>query len=177
MDEAILSTLNKMVTWPGVGLFGQIVQQPWAGIILVVMILWWAWEYHRLNLVPWALLAVAVTDPLCSHILKPLFARDRPYLHVPMLACPYGSGGGFSMPSSHAANVFALAAVFGAPWLWALAAAVALSRVIIGVHYPSDVLAGGLVGVGAGLSFRKIGAWFQDFRARRTGRDPRREPG
>ena len=58
-----------------------------------------------------------------------------------------------SFPSAHAAMVFALAAVIGflAPrWFYpalALAGVVAVSRVALGVHYPSDVAAGAMLGV------------------------------
>jgi undecaprenyl-diphosphatase len=58
-----------------------------------------------------------------------------------------------SMPSSHAANAFALAAVLGRRrvWyaipIWALAALVGFSRVYLNRHYLSDVLVGALIGV------------------------------
>ena len=62
------------------------------------------------------------------------------------------------MPSGHAAASAAgaviLAYLLGGRWAWAvglLAVAVAFGRVYVGVHYPSDVLAGAALGVVVGL--------------------------
>jgi len=69
---------------------------------------------------------------------------------------------GDSFPSSHAAHAFLLATVLGATFddpgsqraLWGLASGVALQRLKEGVHYPTDVLAGGALGwwIGRGLA-------------------------
>jgi undecaprenyl-diphosphatase len=62
-------------------------------------------------------------------------------------------GSGFSFPSSHAVNNFAGALVlaFFIPhikwWFFGYAAIVAFSRVYIGVHYPSDVIGGSIIGL------------------------------
>jgi len=69
---------------------------------------------------------------------------------------------GSSFPSGHAASAFAFAAGAGqelpvlAGPLVALAAAVGYSRVHTGVHHPTDVLGGALVGVGAGYATRRL---------------------
>jgi undecaprenyl-diphosphatase len=63
-----------------------------------------------------------------------------------------------SFPSSHAVNNFAIATMFAwyyrrwRYWFYAWAAVVALSRVFVGVHYPSDVAGGALIGTGVALA-------------------------
>jgi len=64
----------------------------------------------------------------------------------------------FSFPSGHATNAFAICTVvsiafpFIAPVLAILAASVAASRVVLGLHYASDVLVGALIGATCGLA-------------------------
>jgi membrane-associated phospholipid phosphatase len=75
--------------------------------------------------------------------VKQLVRRPRPRLEgLPPLA---GTVSGLSYPSAHAATSFAAASVLGRRW-YPLAAAIALSRPYLGVHYPSDVAAGAALG-------------------------------
>lgn len=80
-------------------------------------------------------------------LLKNLFKRPRP---LAMLITEYG----YSFPSGHAALSFTLAAVFSNRWegkktfFYTMASIIALTRVFLGVHYPSDIIAGSLLGFG-----------------------------
>ncbi len=103
--------------------------------------------------------ALAVSDLVGAQVLRPLFGRMRPCFAlagtVRWLA-PVSDVG--SIPSLHASNFFAMAAVaWGAGRRLgiaavAVAAAVAWSRVYIGVHWPTDVLAGAAWGTACGIS-------------------------
>ena len=104
-----------------------------------------------------ALLALAVGALITNIILKPAFARIRPYEMIDGLILLVEKQKDFSFHSGHYCESFAAAtALLGhlprriGIGLVILALLVALSRLYVGVHYPSDVLGGILVGIGAG---------------------------
>lgn len=81
--------------------------------------------------------------------MKLVVRRRRPDL--PDLPPLTGTATGLSFPSAHASTSFVAAALYGRLGLprvplYGLATALALSRVYLGVHYPSDVLGGALLG-------------------------------
>jgi len=96
---------------------------------------------------------IVASDQLSSSFLKHLFERPRPCHVLTDVRLLVGCGGGWSFPSSHAVNNFAAAAVASAfyprsaRWLYGYALLVAYSRVYVGVHYPSDILGGALIGI------------------------------
>lgn len=88
----------------------------------------------------------------CSVILKPLVARPRPYdVNAVQLLIPPLSD--YSFPSGHTGAAFAAASslFFSKNRLWIPALVIAVlmgfSRLYLYVHYPSDVLAGALLGI------------------------------
>lgn len=87
-----------------------------------------------------------------SAYLKHRFKRERPYLVDPTIVPPVPLPRNSSYPSGHASSAFAAARVIATlePSLtreaYSLATQVAVSRVYAGVHYPTDVVAGALVG-------------------------------
>ena len=101
------------------------------------------------------LISIIAVDSISAQILKPFFERIRPsHVYAKELNLLVSKGGQWSMPSNHAANVFALAVVLSYFYekvkipLFVLAWIIAFSRVYVGVHYPGDVLVGGILGYG-----------------------------
>lgn len=101
-----------------------------------------------------ALLSMGICFLLCNLILKNLVARTRPYEVIPELTTLIPHPTDYSFPSGHTSASFACALVlygmlpkkYGVPIL-ILAVLIGLSRMYVGVHYPSDVLGGMLIAV------------------------------
>lgn len=104
-------------------------------------------------------ITIALADNLCADYIRPLLCRPRP-THADsgisaMVHIVNGyHGGHYGMPSCHSANSFGLAAITmlifrnrkltAFIYLWAVFHT--YSRIYLGVHYPGDILVGGLVG-------------------------------
>lgn len=96
---------------------------------------------------------IVFSDQLSSSVLKFMFDRPRPCHTLVDVRLLVPCGSGYSFPSSHAVNGFAAATVlshyFGRWWwgFFGFAFLLALSRVYVGVHYPSDVIGGATIGL------------------------------
>jgi undecaprenyl-diphosphatase len=116
-----------------------------------------------------AILLIVFSDQISVHAFKNIFLRYRPCHNLLIQSLVHvndGCGGTYGFISSHAANVFALAMFLGllfkdkinyfmiAIFIWAIF--VSYSRIYNGVHYPADVAAGGIVGMGIGIAIFKF---------------------
>ena len=106
------------------------------------------------------ILVVSIGDPLVLNIIKKTIERPRPCIGLfPNVVERLGCSDTGSMPSAHAANWAAMTMVlflFYRRSLWImgpLALGVSFSRIYNGVHYPSDVLAGLIIGAGYAVAF------------------------
>ena len=116
-----------------------------------------------------AILCVVLTDQISVHAFKNVFERLRPCWTSDLdgqfrLVKEY-CGGQFGFVSSHAANTFGFATLMGIVFkekipnlrwmLFLWAAVISYSRVYLGVHFPLDIIFGGLLGSGIAVAVAK----------------------
>lgn len=112
-----------------------------------------------------------------STVLKYSVNRDRPFVTYPFIE-KASSGGSPSFPSGHTSTAFSTATtlsmsfpkwyVIAPSFIWA--SAVGYSRMNLGVHYPSDVLVGAIIGSGSAFLSYELNKWVNKKR-----RKPRNE--
>jgi undecaprenyl-diphosphatase len=144
-------------------------EHPWLTALFIVLSAWWVkgpllvglglcsdLRCRRLPLAFGAAALAVGAASLASHLLKEAFDRARPPEGDPSLGSLTPLPDNPSFPSGHSATAFAAATAVAIlsprlrPWALGIAAAVALSRLYLRVHFPLDVMAGALLGAGVG---------------------------
>jgi len=175
MDKAVFLFINQTlgspvgdVVWPAITSYDRF----W--IVRIALAALWLWLLIRggrkgRTVAILTILVLIVCDKMSSEVLKEFFMRPRPCHEIdgarviPEVRLLVHCGPGQSFPSSHAVNNFGLATLFSLYYrrfTWAFlgwAALVALSRLAVGVHYPSDILGGAIIGVL--LAFILVRGW------------------
>lgn len=123
-----------------------------AGFVITLPVLMILFKRDGLRLVGAEILIVLSASHLIIHVIKKMVNRPRPWIAlenvnsfgIPLYYC--------SFPSGHTTAAFSTAAVLSINFpsfssvFFLIASIVGISRVYLGVHYPSDVLIGGIIG-------------------------------
>ena len=110
------------------------------------------------------------------YLLSHWFERTRPFRAFPDLVTPliHAPLTNFSLPSGHAATSFALAASLSltypkfAPGVFTVAFLISLGRVAVGVHYPTDVAVGAMIGASVSLAVHLFAQRYRGKKERRA---------
>jgi len=157
-ELALCQAVNRSLRFPGVNGYFRVVSRlgdgwAWYALILALPLL------RPVDGLALALL-MTFTGLVCTlsyKLLKRKLVRERPFISFPTIQCAMPPLDRYSFPSGHTLHAVCFTTVLAgtAPSL-ALAMlpftlSVAASRVVLGLHYPSDVLAGALIGMILGL--------------------------
>jgi len=129
-----------------------------AGVPAGILIAGYLQHDKDLELKGWKIVGALAVNTVIAEGLKYVVNRERPYEKYPLLIHAFdNTEKGQSFPSGHTSEAFAMAASLSIEckkWYvvipaYSYATAVGYSRLYLGEHYPTDVLAGAAVGIGS----------------------------
>lgn len=165
IDLMVFYFFNHTISLPILDKFFSIITSVNNWYIAYIILLGISWSKGGLRgkiAVVGVILLIAASDQTGYRIIKEFFARPRPCDVLTDVFTPVGCTGTFSFPSNHALNNFAAAVFFyrlfpRLKWvLFITATLVAISRVYLGLHYPSDIIGGALIGILFGYIFSQL---------------------
>lgn len=125
------------------------------GIVFLLFLLFGLQKNSMRLRVFWLVVVTAVIARLgITELIRFFYHRPRPFMALHAHQLLFSDK--WSFPSGHAALLFAVAIVIylhNKPWgvgFFAMGILITVSRIIAGIHYPTDILGGMLVGIGVG---------------------------
>lgn len=170
IDKQLFILINSQWTapwadvfFPGITDLHKTALFKWVGIPLIFLLFIWQRGFKKGALIfIFCLSGVLASDGFGNYAFKKTVQRPRPAETQNLTVQVRAPFGGYSFVSNHATNMFTFAAftssLFPPMFLptFAIAGLVAYSRVYSGVHFPTDVLCGGILGIFFGLLFASL---------------------
>ena len=157
IDAAVFLFFNRTLGNPVFDWLMPIVTNAhyWRIPILVIWLSLMIWGKKKGRITAFLVVIILVlSDQLSSAVVKPWIGRVRPCFALENVRLLIDQPNSNSFPSSHAANISAMATLFTLQyprfkWIYiAIAVIISYSRIAVGVHYPLDVLGGAFLGIG-----------------------------
>lgn len=171
LDKQWFLAINNGLACPFLDWLCPILREQATWYLPYALIVYYFYKHYGIN--TWKIILVVslmifISDQFSANLIKKTFMRIRP-CNEPglqgMVRHLISSCNGYSFVSAHAANHFALALLliyyFKHISLWVIPVAIlwaciiSFSQIYVGVHYPLDVICGGLIGGLFGISFAK----------------------
>jgi undecaprenyl-diphosphatase len=156
-DVTLFTWLNNVMIHAGLVRLCRSISRTADGVLYVLVAVWLYWDQgiHD-GLLQAMILAFLIERPVYL-LLKKGFKRDRPQQALQNFCSVIKPADQFSFPSGHTSAAFMVATLLGyflpdlLPILYLWAALVGFSRVVLGVHFPSDTLMGMVLGVSTAI--------------------------
>jgi len=164
-EQALCLRVNCRCSRPAVRAFFAAVSRAgdgslWYALMAAVAVLDSGGGWHNA-------LMMAITGAIGAalyKLLKTRLMRERPFISHAGILCGTTPLDRYSFPSGHTLHAVSFTVLAGAHYLWLLPAlvplalAMAASRVVLGLHYPSDVAAGVIIGAALATTSLAIGS-------------------
>ncbi len=177
LDKSLFLGINQGLSNQFFDFLMPVLRNPYTWAPLYLFILIFSIKNYRKRgfiLVLFFLMTFGLGDFFSASVIKPGVMRVRPCNDMPFkeqVKVRVRCGSGYSMPSSHATNHFAMGVfllmVFRRKWkpiVWLAivwAASISFAQIYVGVHYPGDILVGSILGVLIGLFTSSLFLFFQ----------------
>ncbi len=153
-DRRLLNHSFRLISWSACGYLYP----------LILLYIYWVTDNTVSKVFLLCILVAFPIERCLYHLLKQSMKRDRPFNKIDDVQFRVRPPDQFSFPSGHTASAFLVMTLvsnfFHIPmvqvgmFIWA--SMVGVARVYLGVHYPTDVLAGAILGIFTA----KLGMWF-----------------